>query len=45
MAMAQPMSGVWATLTSPGSGGGGLYWIVKSFGGDYWNEEITESRT
>ncbi len=31
-------------LASPGSGGGGLYWIVKSFGGDYWNEEITESR-
>ena len=31
-------------LASPGRGGGGLYWIVKSFGGDYWNEEITESR-
>ena len=33
-----------SNLASVGSGGGGLYWIVKSFGGDFWNEEITESR-
>jgi multiple sugar transport system substrate-binding protein len=33
-----------SNLASVGSGPGSLYWIVKSFGGDYWNEEITESR-
>ncbi len=31
-------------LASVGGGGGGFYWIVKSFGGDFWNEDITESR-
>jgi multiple sugar transport system substrate-binding protein len=37
---------VWglSNLAGVGAGGGGLYWIVKSFGGDYWNEDITESR-
>ncbi len=33
-----------SNLAGVGSGGGGLYWIVKSFGGDFWNEDITESR-
>jgi multiple sugar transport system substrate-binding protein len=23
---------------------GGFYWITKEFGGDFWNEDITESR-
>ena len=31
-------------LAWPGANAGGMYWIVKSFGGDYWNEDITESR-
>jgi multiple sugar transport system substrate-binding protein len=36
---------VWGlgNLAGPGSGAGGLYWIVKSFGGEFWNEEINES--
>jgi multiple sugar transport system substrate-binding protein len=26
------------------SGSGGAYWIVKSFGGDYWDETVTQSK-
>jgi multiple sugar transport system substrate-binding protein len=34
----------WGIGGLPTSWSGGAYFIVKSFGGDYWNEEITESR-
>jgi len=33
-----------SNIIGPGSGAGGFYWIAKSFGGEFWNEEITESR-
>lgn len=33
-----------SNIVSPGMGGGGFYWIAKSFGGEFWNEDITESR-
>ena len=36
---------VWgvSNLASPGRGAGGLYWIIKSFGGELFNEEATAS--
>lgn len=33
----------WGVGGLPTSWSGGAYFIVKSFGGDYWNEEITQS--
>lgn len=33
-----------SNLASVGTGPGVLYWVIKSFGGDYWNEDISESR-
>ena len=32
-----------SNLVSPGAGAGGLYWIIKSFGGELYNEENTAS--
>ena len=34
----------WGLGNIPTDGSGGAYWIVKSFGGDYWNETVTESK-
>ncbi len=34
----------WGLGNIPTDSSGGAYWIVKSFGGDYWNETVTESR-
>ena len=34
----------WGLGNIPTTGSGGAYWIVKGFGGDYWNETVTESR-
>lgn len=31
-------------LGSPGGSANTSYWIVRSFGGDFWNDDITESR-
>ena len=32
-----------SNLASPGAGAGGIYWIIKSFGGELFNEDITGS--
>ncbi len=34
----------WGLGNIPTDSSSGAYWIVKSFGGDYWNETVTESR-
>ena len=34
----------WGLGDIPTDSSGGAYWIVKSFGGDYWNETVTESK-
>lgn len=34
----------WGVGNLPTSWSGGAYFVVKTFGGDYWNDEITESR-
>ena len=32
-----------SNMASPGGGAGGQYWIIKSFGGELFNEDITGS--
>ena len=32
-----------SNMAGPGSGAGGAYWIIKSFGGELYNEAATES--
>ena len=34
----------WGVVGLPTGWSGGAYWITRTFGGDYWNEQITESR-
>jgi multiple sugar transport system substrate-binding protein len=35
---------VWGCDVPVGNWPGGIYWIVKNFGGDYWDEELTTSK-
>lgn len=34
----------WGVVGLPTRWSGGAYWVTRTFGGDYWNEQITESR-
>jgi multiple sugar transport system substrate-binding protein len=34
----------WGVGGIPTTWSGGIYFIIKSFGGDFWNEDVTESR-
>jgi len=38
-----PKTGVWGLGNIPTDWTGGLYWIVKEFGGDYWTPDLAKS--